>query len=204
MALFTRIQVAKMCQKTRGQVTTAVQSSRFVLTNDLIDDTIPQNKAVIDSWLMKLEQKKKVAQSSPKSSQPAKVISSQKGESGQESLMTQKLKAEIDYKLEQALNYKLRNAKLRGEHLPTELVLGLFKLVAHHFQVNYKNNAMNILTEIKHKTKMSANDFATYKGRLFNSINKDHRRAVLDSKLGVKKAIMDVRSSVDNQEKKES
>ena len=117
-----------------------------------------------------------------------------------ETMADKKLAADLHHKQQQALNWELRNAKLKGENIPVVLVEGIIKMLAHSFQTKYKNNALNILTEVSHKTKMSDKDFAKFKGKLFDSINKSHRSAINETKRGIGTMISSAKEKTDDDE----
>lgn len=204
MPLYTKSQIAEMCGKYIAQVSNAVGRGKFICNKDgYIDDSVYENKKLIDKW--KAAKKAKGEKPAPtKKAAPKKTTTRKKStqsesedESSESELDTwqdRKLKAEVQYKENQAINWELRNAALKGENIPTDLVTGLIKMMAHVFQTQYKNNALNILTEVSHKTKMSNEDFAKFKGKLFESINKSHKSALYESKKGIKSVVSKVLS----------
>ncbi len=192
-----------MCGKYPAQVTNAVGRGALVQTDDgYIDDSDERNLKTLVKWKAAFKAKggktKSSADEKPKKGKKDVPDPVEKSES--DTWSDRKLIAEVKYKENQALNWELRNAILKGENIPVSMVEGLIKMLAHSFQTQFKNAALNLLTEISHKTKMGENDFAKFKEKLYNSINKSHRSALNESKRGIKSVVAGVKEKSDDDE----
>lgn len=107
-----------------------------------------------------------------------------------------KKEAEIRYKESQTRLSELKEQKLRGENIPTDLVMNVIGMLGHSLQSNYKNGADQLMLEISSRTKMSAEMEAEFNGRLIDLINISHSDAIIEAKKSIK-SIINESSSVE-------
>lgn len=198
MSKHSRVQLSKLCGKDRAQVTVAIRSGRLVTCDDnkLIDDTHPVNKITISKWLSDYKAKEPAARPlihiEPDAPIPEyKSVLPQFQAQGNGSLDDQKKLIEIRYKEAAALEKELKNAKLKGENIPTDLVTGVVRLLGRSFQNQYKEAALNLLTEISHKMRMDSATFSKYKKRLYDSVNLAHKNSIKEAEKGVNNVVND-------------
>ncbi len=176
----------------KGYVTMYVKRGKLIADPEtkMIDDRIPQNREWIQKMRLKLEAKQELEESKKKKRpqtlnkhvekvdpKPDKIESGSLAD-----LDRQKKIAEIEYKKEQTEKARLQTQKLRGESIPTKMVINVFGMMGHGFQTNYKNGAESLMMEIAQRTKMSEKNKAFFKGRLTELINESHKNAVRDTK----------------------
>lgn len=199
MAKHTRAEISEVFQVYKSTVSRAIENGALFMSEDgLIDDKLIQNQKTLKKWHAKLHAK------SPKKAAAAVVDTSELDDfegfkpptellvTENDTLETRKLKAEVAYKEGQVLNYKLRNAKLKGESIPIAIADGIIKSLSHHLQNQYKISAQNLLTEIAHQTKMNPEIETKFKTRLISEINKAHSTGVKNVEKELKTLLSDV------------
>ena len=211
MALYTKSQFAKHCGKKNAHVSMAITRGRLVLSGDYIDSEIPENKAVMEKWRVAAGMDASdtttpaTKESSPqapeisapaKSTPPAPKVSAPSAVSSNlSSLEREKKRAEIDWKLEKTQETALKNAKLRGELIPTTMVLDVVGMLGHSFQTQYEIGATNLIMELGHKMKLTPEIEGEIKEKLVVLINKAHKKAIDEAKTGIKNVISAVSSA---------
>ena len=199
MAKHTRADIAEVFGVYKSTVSRAIENGAlFMGKDDLIDDKHIQNQQTLKKWHTKLYAK------SPKKAAAAVLDTSELDDfegfkpptellvTENDTLETRKLKAVVAYKEGQVLNYKLRNAKLKGESIPIAIADGIIKSLSHHLQNQYKISAQNLLTEIAHQTKMNPEIETKFKTRLISEINKAHSTGVKNVEKELKTLLSDV------------
>lgn len=199
MPSYNRIEVATRFGVNKSSVTRAIERGTLVVdSNDKIDDRHIQNQKTLKKWHAKLHAKnpqkaaKSVINSDDADELDGYQVAAELVVDQFDSLETRKLKAEVALKEGQVLNFKLRNAKLKGESIPISIADGLIKSLAHHLQNQFKISAQNLLTEISHQTKMTIETEAKFKGRLISEINKAHLTAVKNTEKEVRVLLADL------------
>lgn len=198
MAKHTRAEISEVFQVYKSTVSRAIENGALFMSEDgLIDDKLIQNQKTLKKWHAKLHAKspKKAAAVVDTSElddfegfkPPTELLVTEN-----DTLETRKLKAEVAYKEVQVLNYKLRNAKLKGESIPIAIADGIIKSLSHHLQNQYKISAQNLLTEIAHQTKMNPEIETKFKTRLISEINKAHSTGVKNVEKELKTLLSDV------------
>jgi len=94
--------------------------------------------------------------------------------------------AEIAYKIEMTTSQRLKQQKLRGENIPTNLVLSLVALLAHSFQSSYKNGVDVLLIELVTELKITPAQEAKFKGLIVKIINTSHKDALSEARKTIK------------------
>lgn len=216
MALYTRSQFAQLCGKNKAAVSMGLKRGQLILSGDYIDDSIYPNSATKEKWMNALGgsvsvQPKKVVSSKKKTTGNLKKVEDpkprilpapnvQEPEYSSESvsdLDRKKKQAEIKYKESQTRLAELKESKLRGENIPTDMVMNVVSILGHSLQASYKNGAMLLLMEMSHKMKFSPEYEAEMKGRLIDLINSSHSNGISEAKKGIKTIVSEM-SATDN------
>ena len=114
-----------------------------------------------------------------------------------------KKQAEILLKESQTRISLLKEQKMRGESIPTDMVADLVSMLGRSFQSSYKNGAFILLMEVSQKTKMSPEVEAEAKGLLVELINKSHSNAIKEAKIGIKNILAEVSDNFEDVEEEE-
>lgn len=209
MPLQKRADIAKMCGKANAQITVAVNSGRLQLTKEgYVDDQVPKNKALIELWKskkkskpveksIKPQAKKSEPINKPNVSVPPKDNDDTKTK-GSGTYADQKLKGEIEYKIEQTINIRLKSAKLRGESIPIDLVFNIIHSLGVSFQTEYKNGADALMMQYNHKHKVPSKVSSALGLKLNELINSSHKKAISNCKKELKNIISQVASKEAN------
>lgn len=204
MALLTKDEFCELTGIEKRSITTYVGRGKIILSGELIDQDIPQNKEFIkyrqDKFSDKIGKKptepvKQYNDVSPNYSKikppdykPAQEndakISIYNLDVQQKILLIEKTTEEIE-------KLRLHNAKASGESIPTELVTVVFAQFSKSITTSFKNSVENILTELMHKLGVADNILAQYKGILINEINAGVDRAVNESQHQIKNIVND-------------
>jgi hypothetical protein len=118
-------------------------------------------------------------------------------------LDTQKKQAEIIKIKETTLNTQLRNAKLRGESIPVNMVSDVISALGSGFQTAYKNGADSFMLELSHKHKLAPSVVSDLKVKLIELINNSHKRAISIAKKELKNVISQTKSVENNSDLEE-
>lgn len=198
MPLYTKAQFAEKYGKSRAAVTSSIKRNTLVASGDYIDDEHPLNAAKARRWALELQNKKPnpkgkktVAEPKVESNTKLKNIDEPKvfDDFDDNSLESQKKRAEIALKIEQLEGHRLKNQKLRGESIPTDMVRKVVMMLGHSFQSNYKNSSEVFLLDICHRLKAPAKIEAELKGQLIQMINNSHENAINEAKKQLKSII---------------
>ncbi len=205
MSLHTRAQFAELTGKTRAHISTYIKRGKIILSGKYIDDSIPQNKEIMNRWIKQSAKKgiKGIKEPKIKTSPPKGIeepqIQPDQFEGGLDAVKKQ---AEIDLKHAQIEKTKLQNQKLRGEAIPTDMVKNVVSVLGHSFQSSYKNGAEALILDFCHKMKASAKIEAEMKGKLINLINKSHENSITEAKKSIE-TIVDENAVVKNSDEDE-
>lgn len=193
MSLHTKSQFAKLTGKTQAHVSVNIKRKKIILSGDYIDDTIPQNKTLMNRWIKQTQKKiqkglqsTEIKPDAPKGIEEPKIKQENHFEGGLDAIKKQ---AEIDLKHAQIERTNLQNQKLRGESIPTDMVKNTVSVLGHSFQSSYKNGAEALLMDFCHKMKASAKIEAEMKGKLIKLINKSHENAITEAKKTIESMI---------------
>lgn len=201
MPLYTKKKFAQLCGKTPAHVSTNISRGKIIVSGDHIDSDIPENFELMNKWRVQsgLEEIKPITpettKTSPKTPEnPKKTENSSQttNKSAVSRLNREKTIAEIEYKREKAHETRLKNAKLRGELIPTNMVVDLFAMLGHQFQMQYETGANEMVLEMAHKMKLSPEMRGEIGEKLVELINKSHKKAVEEAQNMVKSIIAGV------------
>ena len=214
MAFYKQSELAKLLGKGQAHVTMAVKRGKLLLSGDFVDDTVLENKIWIDRQKANAKQvvDEPKVESVPKV-EPIPIVQAKKlkepilskpkqrilkdfvptdVERTSESIADldkAKKEAEIRYKESQTRLSELKEQKLRGENIPTDLVMNVIGMLGHSLQSSYKNGAAQLMHEISTRTKMNVELEAEFNGRLIDLINISHSDAIIEAKKSIKNII---------------
>jgi hypothetical protein len=216
MAFYKQSELAKLLGKSQAHVTMAVKRGKLLLSGDFVDDTVLENKIWIDRQKANSTAKVEVPKVEPvpevvpvktpvvqakKLKEP--ILSKPKQRILKDFVPTDvertsesiadldkaKKEAEIRYKESQTRLSELKEQKLRGENIPTDLVMNVIGMLGHSLQSSYKNGAAQLMHEISTRTKMNVELEAEFNGRLIDLINISHSDAITEAKKSIKNII---------------
>lgn len=214
MAFYKQSELAKLLGKSQAHITMAVKRGKLLLSGDFVDDTVLENKIWIDRQKANAKQvvDEPKVESIPKV-EPTPIVQAKKlkepilskpkqrilkdfvptdVERTSESIADldkAKKEAEIRYKESQTRLSELKEQKLRGENIPTDLVMNVIGMLGHSLQSSYKNGAAQLMHEISTRTKMNVELEAEFNGRLIDLINISHSDAIIEAKKSIKNII---------------
>ena len=177
MAFYKQSELAKLLGKSQAHITMAVKRGKLLLSGDFVDDTVLENKIWIDRQKANAKQvvDEPKVESVPKV-EPIPIVQAKKlkepilskpkqrilkdfvptdVERTSESIADldkAKKEAEIRYKESQTRLSELKEQKLRGENIPTDLVMNVIGMLGHSLQSSYKNGAAQLMHEISTRT----------------------------------------------------
>lgn len=190
-----------MCGKSPAHVSTYISRGKINVSGDFIDSDDPENFELMNKWRMQsgldpiepsIQQEKETPAETPKSSNSSDLNEEKPTRYEISALNREKARAEIEYKKEKANETRLKNAKLRGELIPTNMVVDLFAMLGHQFQMQYEIGANELAMEMAHKMKISPEIRGEIGEKLVEIINKSHQKAVNEAKMTVKNIISSV------------
>lgn len=200
MALYTRIQFAELCGVSRGYINMAITRKNVMLTEDgkHIDDSESVNNFFLEKrQANKKETKGKKTKSSEdkksnlKSAEPEKEKPKHNSEeaTAKFNLSLKVTEADVKKKEIDIRIAELREQKLRGEVIPTDVVkltiAGLFKNVTSTF----KNVIENMLIEVDQMAKLSPEQKAKLRTRMIVELNNAIDDTIVESKRSIKNII---------------
>jgi len=198
MPLYSKKKFAQLCGKSPAHVSTNISRGKIEVSGDYIDTDIPENFELMNKWreqsgLDPIEPtaptRDESASQAPKTSSTSESESSAPNKSETSKLNREKTRVEIEYKAEKAKETRLKNAKLRGELIPTNMVVDLFAMLGHQFQMQYDIGASELVLELCHKLKISEEIRGEIGEKLTEIINNSHKRAVDEAKMAVRNII---------------
>lgn len=143
--------------------------ARWVRENKKAKSTIPVEKKSIEIPKVQIERKI----SEPLTSEAEKTVNK---------IMIRKNEADLEKKLVDIEEKKLKNSKLRGETIPTKMVKDLIAQLSKSMISAYKDSAQQLLVEFSHRKKLSASEESEMNGELIKIINSSHDKAISEAK----------------------
>lgn len=225
MPILSRKEILELCEKNKGSVAMAVKRGNLIQDDSRkIDTSIEHNRIFLKKWLfdafpenianekMKIisynfsEEKK---EPTPKKEKPLKSTRRRnkepenKTESDSESLEVLKKRAELEFKKSQAELNQLKIKTLKGENIPTDLVVKVFSILGKSFLTSYKNGSKNFVQDVAHKTRMSIEDKSYMESELVKVINQSHKDSLDLAKKELRSVIDTVLNNVLNSDEDE-
>lgn len=109
-------------------------------------------------------------------------------------LDAEKIQAEIEYKREATINKALANSKLRGESIPTVMVVEVIASLGAGLQNAYKTGADALILELSHKYKLPPSALSELKMKLIKLVNTSHDKGIKIAKKNLKTIISNVKA----------
>lgn len=198
MAFYKQSEFAKLTGKSPGYISQYISRGKIIKSGKFIDSNVRENADFMLKWGAKdgdppvakpAEEKKKSAApvitiAAPvRTKQPPDISSEPPAadSGGQYQMDLNKKEADLEYKEAQTRILMLKEAQLRGEQIPTELVKDMISLLSKSIISSYKESADAILIDISHRTKMSSENTAALKGKLITAINTAHDKAISEA-----------------------
>ncbi len=190
MALYTRKQFQDLCGVDRAYLAVYVKRGKLILTGEMIDDTIPQNKDFLDRQISKL----KAASNSQEKSIPAQQVikNDEPGENNQQLRHNfSKNNVALDLELKNADLAKkevdtrialLKEEKLRGTVIPTDIVKVVFTQHFKSVTSAFHQAADNLIVNIAKKKDLNREEVADIRGILIEIINEAVKDSIDESK----------------------
>jgi hypothetical protein len=186
-----------MCGLSAGNLSNYIKRGKVILTGELIDDTKPEN---ID-FLQKFADRK-LEKSNESEINTGEIVDKHSNNTKKEPVVRQKTTPEgeteggysLDRKLKaQELKKKeaetrllnLKEEKIRGEHIPTELIRSIIILQSQSFVTAFKNGMEDFITIMAKAKGMNVNEVAEARGELIRVINSTANKAVDLAKKGI-------------------
>jgi hypothetical protein len=205
MGLYTRLQLLEKVgldpgsNSDRGKVSMALKRGNLILNGDgFIDDTEPKNSIWISNYMLRVATKQPVLVDDAESLEetPSARTSTRKPRnqnplpksSGDLYKLEQELKQqELEKKTVETRLLELKEQKMRGELIPTDLVKIIFAQHSKSMVTEFKNDIEGMLTIFSKKTGMNSNQVAEMRGQILEAINNavaksvDHSKKNLDA-----------------------
>jgi hypothetical protein len=189
MALHSKRQFAELCGIPTKTLAIYISRGKVSVFNDLIDDTSPENQYFLASKSIKSsENSNQQAVSAPKDAAKAHVIQP----NIQEGIfaLDQRLKVLEAKKKERELAIlAIKEDKMRGEVIPSDLVKILF---LQHFKTvgaSFRNSIENVITNIAKRKSLNINEIAEIRADLNDIINSSIKSSIDESKKNISNII---------------
>lgn len=207
MAIITRKELGEITNIHRGNIGVYIKRGKIVLTPDgKVDTEHEANKSFIEKHTENKKDKEQEKKSgSLKAAVAEKVIKEktkkkitpqpevlvpENEESASDSYHTleKKIKAaDLKKKTVDTRIALLKEAKMKGENIPIDLVMNVFSQLGNAMITGYRSGSENFLQEICHRNKISDKEFSRLKGELIRIINECHNNSIEAAKKSLKK-----------------
>lgn len=176
-----RKEFAALCGLTPGNLSNYIKAGKVVIVNGLIDDKTEQN-AYFLSRRQQQPPNKGVAKPPRKNAmtikQPNKLdVDKAKEQIASYKLDQEKKAADIALRNQQAKLMQLKQGKILGEYIPTDMVRLLFNQHFRSLSLTLKDGIDQFITRIAQKAKMGQNDIAELRKSMIEMLNKSIDRA---------------------------
>ena len=208
MALHKKSEFARYIGKPISYVSTNISRGNIILSGNYIDDSLEKNAAMVKKWRGKSGKTSSTkASKAPKVEKPKppappsapNVADPNPIDSDAYEIEKQTKLAELRRKESAAMLNELRAAKMRGESIPTDLVMNVFSMLGQQFQHTYKDSSNAIISEIAHRAKLPPELVGEFRALLIQAINKAHETAILQTEKILKNIIDDSLASMENE-----
>jgi hypothetical protein len=200
MAIYKKGEFAKMCGIGASAVTNAINRGHLKDDNGRIDTSLPINydymmiararnglSDLIHDNPNSVLSKIKAAQSEPVEKKPAS------DSDGAYDLERKKKLADLEKKNVDIRIALLTEQRLKGESIPTQLVKELINQLSKSFLESYRDKSEQLVINISHKNKLSAERTAEMKGELIKAINRSHDDAITEAMTSLKSILQQIK-----------
>ncbi len=230
MAIYTKSEIAKLTGKSKAHISVNIKRGKLIVSvdgdgNEWVDSSVSDNSAVIKKWTDQeiakkttvVQEVEKVVPPAPEKVQiktvkpPAKKskksvsrlepkIQNIPVSSSTDNLEIAIKKANIENKIANTNHKNLQSAKLRGESIPTVMVMGVISTLGGGFQLAYKSGAENLIMNFNHKHKLPPKAVAELKQKLIELINESHAEGIDIARQTINKILSDNASAEANKD----
>ncbi|MBC7486079.1 MAG: hypothetical protein H7282_04950 [Cytophagaceae bacterium] len=206
MPFYTRSQFADLCgiekKNARAYISTNIKRGRIVLSGELIDDELEVNKDFLARALVNAEKREQPQQEEstnesapgPKVSKP--IYPDQPGKNLQKPNTTGNMsiekalkQQEFEKKQVETRILNIKEQKLIGEVIPTDLVKMLFTQHSQSITTEFNNSISDLVTLFAKRNGMNTNELAEMRGQIVVIINTAVDKAVNLSKKNINNII---------------
>lgn len=200
MAIYKKSEFAKMCGIGPSAITNAINRGQLKDDNGRIDTSLPINydymmiararnglSDLVPDNPSSVLSKIKAAQSEPVEKKTAS------DSDGAYDLERKKKLADLEKKNVDIRIALLTEQRLKGESIPTQLVRELINQLSKSFLESYRDKSEQLVINISHKNKLSAERTAEMKGELIKAINKSHDDAITEAITGLKSILQHIK-----------
>lgn len=198
MALYSKKDFAGLCGIQTKQLSVVISRGNVILTGDLIDETLPKNAA----YLLKQRERQLKITSAPASpdpkpknisdSEPIEPVNKSKKNKkdlsiyslDQEIKLADLQKKEVDTRIQ-----LLKEEKLIGASIPTDLVKSVISNLSKTMISSFKDGADQFIIEVSKRKSLSVVESAELKGKLVEIINLSSTKAISESRKNLKNII---------------
>ncbi len=193
MALHSKADFAKLCGMTASNLHNYIhRDKKVIMSGDYIDDSHPINKLFLEKRKAKVfdEKPKPINVSVPNNTQPVPKV--EKPEPGTDDYikLDRKLKAQQLEKIEvETRLLELKEAKMNGELIPTELVQAVYMQQNQSFITSFNNSIDDFLTLFSKKKGLSHDETVAYRSEIIKIINEASKASIEITKTNIQNII---------------
>ncbi len=200
MALYSKKDFANLCGIKTNQLSVVISRGNIILTGDLIDETNAKNSAFLqkqrekqlkisESPIPKESKKENITESAPVP--PVQKFKKKKNDLSiysldQEIKIADLQKKEVDTRI--AL---LKEEKLIGASIPTDLVKSVISNLSKSMISSFKDGADQFIIEISKRKNLTVVESAELKGKIVEIINMCSSKAISESRKNLKNIIIE-------------
>lgn len=191
MAYYRKIDFARLCGTTPGNLANDVKDGKAQYTGKYVDDSLSINQAYISNREAILKNKDRKLDKTVKPIPLNQIKKADLNDPNPASVTEQakikmlKEKADLEKKQIAAKRAQLEYEKMIGSSIPTGLVTQLVALLGQTFVSSFNNAAKSLMDEFGHRKKLSAKDKAEMKGRLTEIINDAQSRSITEARMNL-------------------
>jgi hypothetical protein len=202
MALYRKAEFARFCKVSNAHISVAITRGKVIEEKDgKIDSENPINllyKATCDENAVRAGEPEKVAEiaekqaPAPKKSQKAPKPPKEPTSNKRNDLLDKKFDIEIEEKearinkiRQEARMAELKEQKLTGQLIPTDVVYSTIRQLSQSLMMSFKNMAEAAVTDIAKSAKMNRDQMAALRKQMKDHINTAINQAVDDAQKNV-------------------
>jgi hypothetical protein len=187
MAFYPKKEWCELCGVTVGNLHNYINRGKTIMTADgMFDDSEPKNALFLKTRLELLsgksnevkEDKAEKAKEPKKSTTKAEPKAKESGDGDSYSLERRLKKQELLKKEAETRLLNLKEEKLKGEHMPTEMVKSIVVQLSQSFITAFKDSMEDFITIVGKSKGMNVNEIAEYRGKLSKMINQASVKSV--------------------------
>lgn len=207
MALLTRREFAELCGMKPNALNVYIQRKKVLLSGDYVDNLIEPNKSFVEKRIAQGKVKKEEVPTEQKGpnvnvKEPEYEIPKKPnvGSPATKDKANNYMEVELEYKQRQIERLKvqtnideIKEAKMRGELIPIDIVENLFAQFSQSIATEFKNGLDSYLTILAKKTGMKNKEVAESRADLIHVINDSVNKAVDNSQKSIQSVIDDMK-----------